>query len=100
MSTLSSTSTLAQIKAAYADNASYEEDDDATKAQAFITACRMLMMNLPKRTVHGGRGEEVELPIELIEKQLTAARSWRGSHGGLAAGGAGVKHADFRDFRE
>ena len=34
MSTLSSTSTLAQIEAAYADNASYAEDNSPAKARA------------------------------------------------------------------
>jgi hypothetical protein len=46
MATLDSTSTLSEILAAYADNASYAEDGSATKARSFITACRLLLINL------------------------------------------------------
>ena len=47
MSTLTSASTLAQVKAAYADNASYVEDNSVAKCRAFITACTILLLNLP-----------------------------------------------------
>ena len=43
MSTLDSNSTLTEIKVAYADNASYSEDDEATNAAAFVTVCRLLL---------------------------------------------------------
>ena len=42
MSTLDSTSTLGQVESAYADNASYAEDNSVDKARAFVTACRLL----------------------------------------------------------
>ncbi len=78
MSTLSSSSTLAEIKAAYADNASYEEDASTAKAAAFVTACRLLLIRLPKRSNLGGKsGYEVESidPAEL-RNEMAAAKQW------------------------
>ena len=76
MSSLSSTSTLAEVKAAYADNASYLEDGSAAKARAFITACRLLLLMLPKRAVKGGRtsGEEIELDPSQLAGQIAEAQ--------------------------
>lgn len=96
MSTLDSSSTLAEIKAAYADNASYQEDASVSKARAFCTACRLLLLNLPKRVAHGGRGsEEIELELRLIREELEAGKQW------LAANSESgyVKHVSFENFR-
>ena len=43
MSTLNGSSTLAQVQAAYDDNASYAEDSSVSKCRAFLTACRILL---------------------------------------------------------
>jgi len=76
MSSLTSASTLADIKAAYADNASYLEDGSAVKARLFITACRLLLLALPKRAMKGGRtsGEEIELDPSLLAGQINEAK--------------------------
>ncbi len=96
MSSLDSTSTLAQIKAAYYDNASYDEDSSTAKASAFATACRFLLLKLPKRMAHGGRGgDEVELDPVQIRLQLDAARQWVSAN---QVGGS-VKHVSFANFR-
>jgi hypothetical protein len=102
VSTLSSTSTLDQIKAAYADNASYAEDASTTKAKAFITACRLLLLKLPKRAVHGGRGggEEIELDLTLIAEEMKQANAWLSAAATIEYGGAGYVHVDVGDFRE
>jgi len=78
MSSLTSASTLPEIKAAYADNASYVEDGSAVKARAFITACRLLLLRLPKRAMKGGRasGEEIELEPRLLAEQIGEAKKF------------------------
>jgi hypothetical protein len=78
MSTLNSTSTLAQIEAAYADNASYAEDNSVAKARAFVTACRLLLLKYPNRT--GTPQADLETSIDLIQKEKKAAEGWLQSH--------------------
>ncbi len=98
MSSLSSSSTLTEIEAAYADNASYEEDESLTKCAAFITACRLLLMKLPKKARQDSR--ELEMDLERISGEIVAAQAWRRANAGVAAGGSGVKHLDFSNFRD
>lgn len=98
---LDSTSTTAEVYAAYADNASYEENDSLSEAKAFVSACRLLLSPLHsvKRSAAGGRsGTEVELSQELLQKQLDQAREWVAQKQSAASHG-GVIHADFTDFR-
>lgn len=89
--------------AAYADNASYEEDASVAKAKAFATACRSLLSpgRIVKRSAAGGRGgNEVELMPELLQQQLEDARRWLAAELAAASGGSAVIHADFTGFRE
>ena len=77
MSSLDSSSTFDEVYAAYADNASYCEDGSVAKARGFITACRLLLLQLPRRATHGGRGaEEVEMDVQRIQDELKAAKQW------------------------
>ncbi len=99
MATLSSSSTLAEIQAAYDDNASYAEDASTVKAVAFITACRLLLRRTYKRQVHGGRGgQELEADPSLLRAELEDARRWLAARVNRAAGPhyLGTAH----DFRE
>jgi hypothetical protein len=97
MSTLSSSSTRAEVIASYQDNASYEEDQSATKAAAFVTAVRLLLQQLPKKASHGeGRAESVELSIETLKQELDDARRWLAQN---RSPGGGVLYASFSDFR-
>lgn len=98
MSMLSSSSTLAEIVAAYADNASYEEDSSASKAAAFITACRLLLLKIPKRTKHAG-GSEIEVDPAQVREEMAAARNWSAANGGTSGSG-GYRHASFENFRD
>jgi hypothetical protein len=98
---LSSTSTTADVLAAYADNADYEEANDLTKARAFVSACRLLLSpkHTVKRSVSGGRsGSEVELAPEVIERRMDEARRFVAAI--VAAQSGGVIHADFSNFRD
>ncbi|HEX8911075.1 MAG TPA: hypothetical protein VF796_01865 [Humisphaera sp.] len=95
MAALNSTSTLAEIEAAYMDNASYAEDGSAAKARAFVTACRLLILKTPKMT--GTREAQLTLSPELLAGQIDEANAWLASNGGgpaaAAAGGNGVPAA-------
>ena len=96
MSTLTSTSTLADVKAAYFDNASYQEDNDPAKARAFVTACRFLLLMLPSKSMHG-RGGSVELDVSQVAQQQALARSWLASHPSVSPD---VIHSSFGNFRD
>ena len=100
MSTLDSNSTRADVLAAYADNASYQEDNSLTKAKAFITACRLLLS--PKHSAKRSRGAnsaEIELDLSLISRQLDDAQSWATARD-TAAAGSSVTHLSFDGFRD
>ena len=95
MSTLTSSSTDAEVNAAYDDNASYAEDSSATKAAAFITACRFLLRRMAKTAGHGPA--TLTLSPELVLQEMRAAQAW------LAANptdtNAGVIHYSFNEMR-
>lgn len=96
MATLSSSSTIDEIVAAYMDNASYDEDGSVAKARTFITACRLLLVKRPQR-YRGLDGTEIELDLELIERQLAEARTWLSTHPDVAT--SSVKHFSLEDLR-
>ena len=97
MSSLSSSSTLAQVKNAYYDNADYDVDGDIGQARTFIVACRQLLLRLPKRGKKAD--DEVELDPVRIEKQLDDARSWLALNNDTAPTNLSVLHASFEEFR-
>lgn len=100
MSTLSSSSTLAEVEAAYDDNASYAEDGSAAKAAAFITACRILLRRSLKRVAYGGtRSAEMEWDPQNLREQIKAAQTWLASSASALTGG-GVKYTDLSSFRD
>lgn len=94
---LSSTSTSAEVWAAYDDAASYEEEGSRTKALAFITACRIILRRRPAST---GRGEQ-NVSFESIRQEMDSARSWLAAH--PADDGDGrqtARFASFENFRD
>lgn len=99
MSTLSSTSTLAQIEAAYVDNASYAEDASVTKAKAFITACRILLLKLPKEA--GTRDSRTAFNSDLIQREMETAQEWVSANDTASSpsGGPVVTRTSFELFR-
>lgn len=94
MSTLTSSSTLAQIEAAYADNASYAEDDSLAKAKLFETACRLLIFKLPRSAGHG----DAQVTLNDLRDELRDVQSWIAQKGSNTTN-PGVIHADFTEFR-
>jgi len=97
VSTLSSSSTLAEIQASYDDNASYAEDDSTAKAAAFVTACRILLRVIAKASVQGGRGGfELHTDPESLRSEMAAANRWRS----LRQTTGGVRHTSLENFRD
>jgi len=96
MATLSSNSTDAQVLAAYDDNASYEEDNSRAKADAFITACRILRNRLP---LSAGRGPQT-FTRESLQAEIEAAQRWKDAHPATAGSGSGrVRYLSMENFR-
>lgn len=71
---LSSTSTLDEVSAAFLDNASYSATGSVTAARTFVTACRMLLLMIPK--MQGSREATVTMNPELIQKEMMSAQEW------------------------
>jgi len=101
MASLSSSSTLAEIRASYADNASYEEEGSVEKARAFLTACKLLVARL--YTIEAADGAQVQREVRLIAEQESAARKWLQQVGGAvvptSTTSPRAKHISLEDFR-
>jgi len=95
VSTLASSSTDAEVLAAYDDNASYEEDESTAKAAAFITACRFLLRRMARKS--GDGTVEAELSPDLVRDELKAAQSWLAANGQT---GGGALYADLSIYRD
>ena len=83
VATLSSSSTLGQVQAEYADTASYAEDGSTDKCRRFITACRILILKTPKK--HGTRDSQNEYNPDLIREEMREAQAWLERVGGETA---------------
>lgn len=101
MATLSSTSTLEEINAAYDDNSSYHEDASTAKAAAFITACRFLLRRTAKRAASGGRGgQELEHETRLLREEMESASKWLARQSGSGGTGQTRYFGSAHDFRD
>jgi len=85
------------MKAAYADNAGYDEDDSPTMAKRFITACRLLLLYLPRSASKDS--EQFELNPALIGEELKAAKRWLQQADDSDGASGGYKSLDFGSFR-
>jgi len=100
MSSLTSASTLSQVEAAYIDNASYAEDGSVSKAKAFITACRILLLKIPKESsTPQSRGV---FNTDLIQKEMEIAQAWvmaSDTSDSSVNGGPNATRTSFETFR-
>lgn len=96
MATITSSSTLAQILAAYDDNLSYMTDGSTAKALAFIEACMALLRRMPASGT-SPLGHSVSHDIGVLRDELAEARKWYAANSTSGAGG--VKHYSFEDYR-
>lgn len=98
MAVLDSTSTTADIEAAYADNAGYLEDADPAMARRFITACEF-MLRRGGLAAYGIGSQNSQYRPDNLEKSIARANKFIAGQAGVSAGGAGVLHTSFEDFR-
>jgi len=95
-STLTGTSTDAQVWDAYDDAASYEEDSDRGKALAFLTACRILSRRLPLSASRSGQS----ISRESLQEEARRAQVWLAANPGTTgAGSTRYRYADLSDYR-
>ena len=66
---------LTAYRQAAADNADYAETGSVTKAKAFETACRRLVVLLPSE-IQGGGGQRQKNEIEQIKSELDDVVTW------------------------
>lgn len=99
MSTLTSASTRADIKAAIKDNASYREDSSLAKAKAFITAVTMWLFEAPKRSAMAG-GQELELDLVVLSAELESAKAYIQQAGAQSSSGNALQFGSFASFRD
>lgn len=74
MAAITSANTFAEVQAAYLDNVGYAEDNSPAKAKAFITACRAMLLLLPKASGQGS--SNTAYSPDLIQKEMAEADSW------------------------
>lgn len=99
MALLTSTSTIAQVRAAYVDNADYDGAGSVAMARLFIQACRVLLLRMPAMSSQDRAS--VQLNPTLIAAELERAlrfTSLTAANDG-ANGGGGVRGFDFSNFR-
>ncbi|MCP4571485.1 MAG: hypothetical protein GY838_03970 [bacterium] len=89
-------SDFSTAQTAYLANADYDTEGDATKAAAFIAACRKLLLLVPRRARHGS-GEEYEIDPAVLRSELAEARSWLAASRRAAKG---PRFADCSNFRD
>lgn len=93
MSTLSSSSTLAEVQAAYDDAASYYEDASVAKAKSLATAGKILIRRLPVESQIGNR-HKVRTTVALIKEEVASAQRF------IAIRSTNrVKHLSVEDYR-
>ena len=69
---------LITAQSAYLDNADYDEDNSTSKAKAFRTACRQLIILLPASAMRGAGGNQqtVGFRTEEVRKSLSEVELW------------------------
>lgn len=93
---IDSTSTLAQVEAAYDDNASYAQNNSPDQCRQFITACRILLRRMPKAA--GQRDSHLQTNTDLIEKAIGRAELWLQSNDtGAGSNEPRITRVDFSD---
>lgn len=94
MATLDSSSTTAEISAAYLDNCGYYEDEDAAMARRFVTACEAMLSR--GVTAIEQAGQRMQFSTGSLESALGRAKEFISGSSG-ATGGA--QFSSFVDFR-
>ena len=84
---LSSSSTLAEVQAAYDDNANYDVEGSVTQCGTFIHASRILLRRLADQVQRGDHLMRQE--CRRTELALKRAEDWLDKHQAVPAGAVG-----------
>lgn len=100
MGSVTSSMTVAQIEAVYLDNCSYAEDESASKAKAFQSAVRALILKLSSTMTKGANS--LSYNREQLGGQLKEVTEWIALHpaSSFDQGGPTVTRVDFRNGRQ
>lgn len=98
MAVVDSTSTEAEIAAAYLDNCGYVEDDSLAMARRFVTACMAMKKRGLKRFQQGPT--EMEFSMESLREDIREARQFITGKTAVGSGGAGYTAVGFTNFRD
>jgi hypothetical protein len=88
--------TLEACHAAYLEFADYAEVGSVSRARQFATACRRLVLLLPKSGGHAGAN--LALNPEMVQGELQRALGWIAAND--TAANSGVTHLAFEEFRQ
>lgn len=99
---LTSTSTLSQVQAAYEDNADYDLVGSTSKARDFIQACRYLLLRLPAQSSELDKNVGLRENLAEIRSAMQRAEQWLQTNGGTDGSDStgGVRYTSFEGFRE
>lgn len=99
MSSLDSTSTFAEARAAFRDSLSYRTDQSTAKALALIEACEWLREYHFSRSSQGGSGgHELEIESAKYSDAIDRAEKWIANNPSSSRA-AGPRHFSFENFR-
>lgn len=93
---MSTPTEIATAEAAYFSNADYAEVRSVSKARAFVTACRKLLL-APSSMVKGSNS--ISSRIDLFRDELRDAQKWLERFSPDDIPGPLVTKTDFRGFR-
>jgi hypothetical protein len=96
---LTSTSTIAEIQAAYVDNALFDVDNSLTQARLFVQACRILLLKMPKMAAQDRAS--LQLNPEMIQAEMERGVAFIANNpSATGGGGGGNRHFSFENLRD
>lgn len=93
--------TLATVREAYIENASYESEASVEKARLFLTAARRLLVMLPASAVGRDR-TQADFEMSTIREEIKACQAWLAANPSSTtqASDPSVLHHDFSAFTD
>jgi len=98
MATITSSSTTADIAAAYLDNCGYYEDSDADMARRFVTVLTAMLSR--GMTAFQNGEQRMEFSPRDLREMIREARQFVAANSSPADGGAGVTYCDMQNYRD
>jgi type IV secretory pathway VirB4 component len=92
-------SAFSDAQSAYLANADYAETASVSKAQAFITACRKLILLLSSEIQTGDNRNRADENLRQFRIEMQDADQWLIDTAAASANGGGTLHVSFEEFR-